>query len=66
MSHYSPKLSELDIHDFAPPSPPEKPLLLMSPFLFPRPQFCQTEVFQRVFVEGHAAGGQGHKGRRRC
>jgi hypothetical protein len=45
MSHYSPKLSKLDIHDFVPLSIREKPLLLMLPSLFPRPQVNQTEVF---------------------
>jgi 6-phosphogluconate dehydrogenase (decarboxylating) len=49
MSHYSPKLSKLDIHDFVPLSIREKPLLLMSPSLFPRPQVNQTEVFPTNF-----------------
>jgi phosphoglycerate dehydrogenase-like enzyme len=44
-----PKLSELDIHDFVPPSTPEKPLLLMPPSLFPRPRVYQTEVFPTIF-----------------
>jgi phosphoglycerate dehydrogenase-like enzyme len=44
-----PKLSELDIHDFVPPSTPEKPLLLMPPSLFPRPRVYQTEVFPTNF-----------------